>query len=173
MVPSWSCLCLLGVSRPSEYRIDFLILLFSSKLDKKLREKPKHLTHFSSIDKQEMKLLWGREAANTPYISGSKQSQGCWPMSLQFWTPLSSQATLGLSGAFSAWPYSCSSVRESLSASPVPHSCSLECSFLDINECTMDSHTCSHHANCFNTQGSFKCKCKQGYKGNGLRCSGK
>lgn len=53
-------------------------------------------------------------------------------------------------------------------------SCSLECSpFSDINECALNTRTCSPHANCLNTQGSFKCKCKQGYRGNGLQCSGK
>nr|XP_025132615.1 epidermal growth factor-like protein 6 [Bubalus bubalis] len=41
----------------------------------------------------------------------------------------------------------------------------------DINECAANTHTCSLHANCLNTQGSFKCKCKQGYKGSGLQCS--
>ncbi|MEJ1281275.1 hypothetical protein NN561_012224 [Cricetulus griseus] len=43
--------------------------------------------------------------------------------------------------------------------------------FSDINECALNIHMCSLHANCLNTPGSFKCKCKQGYRGNGLQCS--
>uniref|UniRef100_A0A452DT68 EGF-like domain-containing protein n=1 Tax=Capra hircus TaxID=9925 RepID=A0A452DT68_CAPHI len=43
--------------------------------------------------------------------------------------------------------------------------------FSDINECAANTHACSLHANCLNTQGSFKCKCKQGYKGSGLQCA--
>lgn len=42
---------------------------------------------------------------------------------------------------------------------------------VDINECALNTHPCSPHANCLNTRGSFKCKCKQGYRGNGLQCS--
>ena len=35
---------------------------------------------------------------------------------------------------------------------------------LDINEC-YEVHTCSERANCINTDGSYKCQCKQGYSG--------
>ncbi|XP_072901911.1 epidermal growth factor-like protein 6 isoform X3 [Hemitrygon akajei] len=42
---------------------------------------------------------------------------------------------------------------------------------VDIDECAASTHSCSPHANCHNTQGSFKCKCKQGFRGNGFQCS--
>ncbi len=44
--------------------------------------------------------------------------------------------------------------------------------FSDINECVSNTHKCSHHAECFNTHGSYKCKCKQGFRGSGFDCSG-
>ncbi|XP_073184064.1 epidermal growth factor-like protein 6 isoform X3 [Lepidochelys kempii] len=42
---------------------------------------------------------------------------------------------------------------------------------IDINECAASTHKCNVHAECLNTQGSFKCKCKQGYRGSGFECS--
>lgn len=42
----------------------------------------------------------------------------------------------------------------------------------DHDECAADTHKCSHHADCLNTRGSFKCKCKPGFRGNGFECSG-
>lgn len=44
--------------------------------------------------------------------------------------------------------------------------------FSDINECVSNTHKCSHHAECINTLGSYKCKCKQGFRGTGFDCSG-
>ncbi|XP_067654523.1 protein kinase C-binding protein NELL2-like [Haliotis asinina] len=45
----------------------------------------------------------------------------------------------------------------------------------DVNECTAtgaDKHDCDEHANCTNMPpGSFTCKCKSGYAGNGKTCS--
>ena len=35
--------------------------------------------------------------------------------------------------------------------------------YADINECT-DPRSCEHHQVCFNTAGSYKCKCLTGYK---------
>lgn len=43
---------------------------------------------------------------------------------------------------------------------------------LDINECVTNTHRCNLHAECLNTEGSFKCKCKQGYRGSGFDCAG-
>ncbi|KAJ8253284.1 hypothetical protein GJAV_G00211130, partial [Gymnothorax javanicus] len=40
-----------------------------------------------------------------------------------------------------------------------------------IDECAAGVHTCSRHANCFNTPGSYKCRCKPGFRGNGVECS--
>lgn len=45
-------------------------------------------------------------------------------------------------------------------------------SFLDVNECVTNTHRCNLHAECLNTEGSFKCKCKQGYRGSGFDCAG-
>ncbi|KAI1885405.1 hypothetical protein AGOR_G00219820 [Albula goreensis] len=41
----------------------------------------------------------------------------------------------------------------------------------DIDECVSGTHKCSPNAVCLNTQGSYKCKCKQGYRGSGTECS--
>ncbi|CAH3163821.1 unnamed protein product [Porites evermanni] len=43
--------------------------------------------------------------------------------------------------------------------------------FLDIDECSTNSHSCDLNAVCGNTLGSYTCACKQGYSGNGRTCS--
>ena len=46
------------------------------------------------------------------------------------------------------------------------------CAVSDINECDLNTHNCSNHANCFNTNGSFVCNCSDGFSGNGVICEG-
>ncbi|XP_068737212.1 uncharacterized protein [Montipora capricornis] len=41
----------------------------------------------------------------------------------------------------------------------------------DIDECLTGKHNCSHVAVCNNTNGSYKCTCKEGYVGDGRNCS--
>ena len=43
----------------------------------------------------------------------------------------------------------------------------------DINECAKGTDNCDENAFCKNTVGSFKCRCKRGYRGNGRWCKGK
>jgi len=43
---------------------------------------------------------------------------------------------------------------------------------LDVDECTNKTHNCHSHATCTNTVGSFTCKCKVGFTGNGSSCNG-
>ncbi|XP_077969047.1 uncharacterized protein LOC120326188 [Styela clava] len=40
----------------------------------------------------------------------------------------------------------------------------------DVNECQEGSHVCDSNAICINTLGSYRCKCKVGYVGNGREC---
>uniref|UniRef100_UPI00359018BB fibrillin-1-like n=1 Tax=Myxine glutinosa TaxID=7769 RepID=UPI00359018BB len=40
----------------------------------------------------------------------------------------------------------------------------------DVNECEANTHNCHENATCENTNGSFTCPCKQGYRGNGTFC---
>lgn len=140
----------------------------------KLRKKPEHPPDFTGVDKQ-MRLLQGRRAADSlPSYWAGGRLQGSGPRSWELETPLNSQATLGLLAGLGAWPWGCSGLRDSLSASPVTTRLFTGLfTFSDVNECAVNTHTCSLYANCLNTQGSFKCRCKQGYKGNGLQCSGK
>ena len=43
----------------------------------------------------------------------------------------------------------------------------------DIDECGSDQHVCHKTlAKCVNTPGSYKCRCKSGYTGNGTVCEG-
>ena len=42
--------------------------------------------------------------------------------------------------------------------------------FLDINECLLRKTKCSPNAQCINTQGSYSCKCQDGYEGDGEKC---
>ena len=44
--------------------------------------------------------------------------------------------------------------------------------FSDVNECQNGESKCSVNANCKNTIGSYNCKCKSGYNGNGRTCKG-
>ena len=43
----------------------------------------------------------------------------------------------------------------------------------DVDECTIDSHSCDSHAECINTPGNFTCECQSGYAGDGMICNGK
>ena len=42
----------------------------------------------------------------------------------------------------------------------------------DIDECSSENE-CHVNATCTNTVGSYNCTCKNGYKGDGVNCSGK
>ncbi len=42
----------------------------------------------------------------------------------------------------------------------------------DIDECKLNKDNCDKNANCINTPGGFKCECKPGYSGNGVKCEG-
>ena len=44
---------------------------------------------------------------------------------------------------------------------------------VDIDECTSKIHNCDRNALCKNTEGSFTCTCKPGYKGDSKKCNGK
>ena len=44
----------------------------------------------------------------------------------------------------------------------------------DFNECDSENVTCHENAECFNTEGSYKCICRPGFTGDGLiNCTGK
>lgn len=43
----------------------------------------------------------------------------------------------------------------------------------DVDECSRSTHKCGSNSDCENTLGSYKCKCKQGYSGDGNFCEGK
>ena len=45
--------------------------------------------------------------------------------------------------------------------------------FLDKNECKLSVNPCHSYATCTNLVGSHICKCKSGYQGNGINCTGK
>ena len=46
-------------------------------------------------------------------------------------------------------------------------------SHADIDECSINSHSCDVNAVCSNTVGSYACACKAGFTGDGKTCSGK
>ena len=43
--------------------------------------------------------------------------------------------------------------------------------FLEIDECSQNTHTCDQNAHCTNTAGSYACQCQTGYKGDGQTCA--
>lgn len=43
----------------------------------------------------------------------------------------------------------------------------------DVDECSLGQNHCSSFATCYNTPGSYKCKCKDGYRGMGHDCKRK
>ena len=45
--------------------------------------------------------------------------------------------------------------------------------FADVNECADGISKCSADAMCNNTKGSYRCKCKPGFTGDGRTCKGK
>lgn len=45
---------------------------------------------------------------------------------------------------------------------------------IDIKECDTGDHNCDPYSEeCHNTPGGHTCKCKQGYRQNGMICEGK
>ena len=45
-------------------------------------------------------------------------------------------------------------------------------SIADVNECLKVDHGCHMNASCVNLNGTYTCKCKQGFVGNGTSCDG-
>ena len=44
----------------------------------------------------------------------------------------------------------------------------------DVDECQNDTlNNCDDNADCFDTEGSFNCTCREGYNGTGVQCQGK
>ena len=46
-------------------------------------------------------------------------------------------------------------------------------SLLDIDECTTGLNSCDGNATCTNTNGSYLCRCFEGYTGDGFDCESK
>ncbi len=42
----------------------------------------------------------------------------------------------------------------------------------DVNECTDGTANCDENADCTNNEGSYDCKCRSGFTGNGNTCTG-
>ena len=67
-------------------------------------------------------------------------------------------------------------LENSAIVSPSPHSVSDSlinaCSYTDINECETNN-TCDEHADCHDTDGSYWCKCRAGFLGDGHYCIGR
>ena len=38
----------------------------------------------------------------------------------------------------------------------------------DIDECELEEDNCHENADCINTDGSYQCECKTGYRGDGI-----
>ena len=44
----------------------------------------------------------------------------------------------------------------------------------DVDECQNGTlNNCDDNADCFDTEGSFNCTCREGYTGTGVQCQGK
>ena len=43
---------------------------------------------------------------------------------------------------------------------------------LELDECELETHNCHAKASCSNTDGSYTCKCDDGYTGDGFTCTG-
>lgn len=48
---------------------------------------------------------------------------------------------------------------------------SLDYTSADVNECLSRPSVCHHHVKCRNVEGSYVCKCRSGYAGNGYNCA--
>ena len=46
------------------------------------------------------------------------------------------------------------------------------CLYVDIDECSTNSHSCDVNAVCSNTVGSYTCVCEAGFTGDGNTCTG-
>ena len=42
----------------------------------------------------------------------------------------------------------------------------------DFDECKAHEDNCGQHGTCVNNVGSFECKCKDGFEGDGISCEG-
>ena len=43
--------------------------------------------------------------------------------------------------------------------------------FTEVDECLLGIHSCSAYAMCSNTKGSYNCRCKANYTGDGQNCT--
>lgn len=44
--------------------------------------------------------------------------------------------------------------------------------YVDLDECTVGTHSCGENSNCINDIGSYYCDCKTGFFGDGEICEG-
>lgn len=117
----------------------------------------------------------GEARGTWPLHPGWQAKPGLWAKAPGVFSASQFPGHTGFAGHVEWLALGCSSSRGSLSASALTQGTVFTglFTFLDVNECAANTHTCSLHATCLNILGSFKCKCKQGYKGSGLQCSGK
>ena len=54
----------------------------------------------------------------------------------------------------------------------ITHCSSQKLSPLDADECGLGIDECAVNADCLNTPGSYTCRCKDGYTGDGKTCEG-
>lgn len=59
---------------------------------------------------------------------------------------------------------------KSMTLNKLPLSCFFLLQNLDVDEC--ENNICDANAVCNNTEGSYVCRCNEGYTGNGRICTG-
>ena len=51
--------------------------------------------------------------------------------------------------------------------------CLIHLFIADVDECLLNFDECDENADCLNTNGSYDCSCRAGYRGTGFNCTSK
>lgn len=71
-----------------------------------------------------------------------------------------------------AWEKHAKEKKKAAAAAPHTRWLILPCDSPDVDECEIGAHNCDMHAACINVPGSFKCRCRDGWVGDGIKCVG-